>query len=153
QYSVGPTWTGSPVGFNWYDALQVTVTKRLSHGLSVNGNYTYSKNMSLTSTPDVFNPSLGKDLSADLPHQLRISADYTTPKLHNGILGKNKIVAYILSDWGTGWFMQYQSAGTISPPGSSGTDPISNYLNRGTLQANRAVDASGNPISFWSTDW
>ena len=161
QYSTGPTYTGTPDGKSWYDALQTTLTKRLSHGLSVNANYTYSKTLSWTSSPDIFNPTLGKNLSPnDLPHQLRISADYTTPRIQNGILGKNKVVAYILSDWGTGWFMQYQSAPIITGaggcgnlPGSSGTDPISNYLNRGTLCANQAVDSSGKPISPWSVDW
>jgi hypothetical protein len=56
--------------------------------------------------------------------------------------------------------MQYQSAPIITGtagcgnlPGSSGTDPISNYLNRGTLCANQAVDSTGKPISPWSVDW
>jgi len=85
-------WTGSPVGQNWYDALQLTLTKRLSHGLSVNANYTFSKSLDLTNSPDIFNRSLGKDLNSDLPHQLRISADYTTPRLKGGLLGSNKII-------------------------------------------------------------
>jgi hypothetical protein len=90
QYNSGIAPSGAPVGKSWYDALQLTVTKRLSHGLSVNANYTYSKTLDLTSTPDIFNPLLGKDLAAsDRPHQLRISADYTTPRIHsdNKILG------------------------------------------------------------------
>jgi hypothetical protein len=154
QYSSSIAPSGAPVGKSWYDALQLTVTKRLSHGLSVNANYTYSKTLDLISTPDIFNPLLGKDLAAsDRPHQLRISADYTTPRLHDGVLGRNKIIAYILSDWGTGWFLQYQSAGAIGQPSSSGTDPITNYLNRGTLVANRAKDANGNYISPWAVNW
>jgi len=161
QYSTGPTYSGVPDGKSWYDALQTTITKRLSHGLSVNANYTYSKALSWTSSPDVYNPGLGKNLSTtDLPHQFRMSADYTTPKLKDGLLGKNKIISYILSDWGTGWFLQYQSAPIIGGglgcgnlPSSSGTDPISNYLGRGTVCANQAVDANGKPISPWSVDW
>jgi hypothetical protein len=161
QYSSGPTYSGVPDGKSWYDALQATVTKRLSHGLSVNANYTYSKALSWTSSPDVFNPGLGKTLSpTDLPHQFRLSADYITPRLKDGLLGKNKIISYILSDWGTGWFLQYQSAPIITGgtgcgnlPSSSGTDPISNYLGRGTVCANQAVDANGKPISPWSVDW
>jgi hypothetical protein len=153
-------WVGSPVGQNWYDALQLTLTKRLSHGLAVNANYTFSKSMDLTSSPDVFNPSLGKDLNNDLPHQLRISADYTTPRLKDGLLGRKKIISYILSDWGTGWFLQCQSAATIAGqtgcnghPSSSGSDPITNYLNRGTICADQARDASGNVISPWAVNW
>jgi hypothetical protein len=159
QYT-GINWSSSPVGKNWYDALQLTATKRLSHGLSVNANYTFSKNMDLTSSPDIYNPGLGKDLANDLPHQLRISADYTVPKIRgDGILG-NKFVSYILSDWGTGWFLQYQSGAVIpgatncnGHPSSSGSDPITNYLNRGTICADQARDASGNVISPWAVDW
>jgi len=158
--NAGINWVGSPVGQNWYDALQLTVTKRLSHGLSVNANYTFSKSMDLTSSPDIFNRSLGKDLNNDLPHQMRISADYTVPKVYGpGMLG-NKFVSYVLSDWGTGWFLQYQSAPTITGqtgcnghPSSSGSDPITNYLIRGTICADRARDASGNLISPWAVNW
>ena len=42
QYAnaISPT---SPLGRSWYDSLQLTVTKRYSHGLQVSANYTYSK--------------------------------------------------------------------------------------------------------------
>ena len=35
--------TNSPTGNTWYDSLQVKGTKRLSHGLQVNGTFTWSK--------------------------------------------------------------------------------------------------------------
>jgi hypothetical protein len=132
QYNNAVFASAAPLGKTWYDALQLTVTKRLSHGLSLNANYTYSKTLSLMSSPDVFNYGLGKNLSnQDFPHQLRLSAEYTTPKLKgNGVLG-NKIVSSILSDWGMGWFVQYQSAPALALATSAGTDPISNYLGRG----------------------
>ena len=156
QYSFGPTETGAPQGKTWYDGLQITATKRLSHGLTVNGNYTYSKSLSWTSPgPDDFNPILGKNLSgSDLPHQFRLSADYTTPTIHSGnkILG-NKVTSFLLSGWGTGWFLQYQSAGTIGFPGGGGSDPITTVLGRGNLVANQALDANGNPVSPWSVNW
>jgi len=154
--TTGPVETGAAQGKTWYDALQTTVTKRLSHGLTVNANYTYNKSLSWTSAdPDSYNPILGKNYSLGwLPHQFRLSADYTTPTIHSGnkILG-NKVTSFLLSGWGTGWFLQYQSAGIIAQPGGGGSDAITTDLGRGTLVANNAVDANGNPISPWSVIW
>jgi hypothetical protein len=99
QYLGAISPTNSPLGKNWYDSLQITATKRLSHDLSLNGNYTYSKALSLTSSPDIFNRDLGKGLNTtDLPHQFRVSAEYTVPRIHsgNGILG-NKVLTYVLA--------------------------------------------------------
>jgi hypothetical protein len=48
--------TNSPTGKTWYDAVEVTATKRMSKGLQVNGRYTFSK--SLTSTrQNLFDPA------------------------------------------------------------------------------------------------
>jgi hypothetical protein len=154
QYSVvggiGITPSGAPVGKNWYDAMQLTVTKRLSHGLSLNANYTYSKALSLQTSPDIFNTALGKNLnSTDLPNQFRLSAEYTTPRVHSGnkILG-NRLVSYALSDWGMGWFLQYQSAAIIARPAETTTTPISQFTGRGPGSAQYIA---GQPL--YSTDW
>src|SRR5262249_50638442 len=108
------------------------------------------KTLQLMSSPDVFNPGLGKVLSPnDFPHQFRLSADYTVPNFrnsHNHMLS-NKIASAIVSDWGTGWFLQYQSAPLLGLPASAGSDPISNYLGRGPGPAQRTGD------SLWSTNW
>jgi hypothetical protein len=143
QYNTAVFGSGAPLGKTWYDALQLTVTKRFSHGLSLNANYTFSKTLQLMSSPDVFNPGLGKVLSPnDFPHQFRLSADYTVPHVKG-----NKVVSAILSDWGTGWFLQYQSGPLLALPASAGTDPISNYLGRGPGPAQRTGQ------SLWSTNW
>ena len=91
QYTGAMAPLGAPLGKNWYDALQTTFTKRFSHGLTANANYTYSKTLALTSTPDPFNRNLGKNLSPyDVPHQFRVSAQYEVPRFHSGILS-NKV--------------------------------------------------------------
>src|SRR6185369_6191815 len=114
------------LGKSWYDALQLVVTQRFYHGLTVSANYTYSKNLSLLSSPDPFNRGLGKNLAAlDLPHQFRLSATYTVPEQRGGFFGKNKIVSYIVSGWQTGWFLQYQSAPMLTQPPSPTTNPVS----------------------------
>jgi hypothetical protein len=163
QYSQGITATGTsinpanaPLGNTWYDALQTVVTKRLSHGLTLNANYTYSKTLDLMSSPDIFNRSLGKNYSInDLPHQFRLSAEYRTPRLKGGnAFLSNKMVSTVLGDWAIGTYLQYQSAQLLGRPASTSLTPISNYLGRGPGPAQQVIDpATGKPMSPWSVDW
>ena len=148
QYSGAMNPLGAPLGKNWYDGLQTTFTKRFSHGLTANANYTFSKTLALTSSPDPFNRDLGKNLSLyDTPHQLRISAQYEVPRFHSGIMS-NKILSYIVSGWGTGWYLNYQSAALVGLPTSSGSSPISNFLGYGPGPAQLIPG-----MSPWSVDW
>jgi hypothetical protein len=144
QYTSSITPSQAPLGNTWYDALQVNLTQRFSHGLSFNFNYTYSKNLDLISSPDIFNRSMGKDLtSLDTPQQLRMTAEYQTPKLSG-----NRVISYILGDWGLGWYFQYQSAGALNRPNNAGSQPISQWLGRGPGPAQ--WDGT---TSLWSTNW
>jgi hypothetical protein len=148
---VGITPSGAPLGKSWYDSLQVTVTKRLSHGLSLNSNFTWSKALSLTTSPDVFNRELGKTLNTtDLPFQFRISADYITPRIKSGPKAfTNKFVSTLLADWGVGWYSSYQSAAILNRPTSTGgATSIDKFLGRGPGQAQYIA---GQPL--YSVDW
>jgi hypothetical protein len=138
---------GAPLGKNWYDGLQTKFTKRFSHGLTANANYTFSKTLALTATNDPFNRNLGKNLSAyDVPHQIRISAQYEVPRYDS--VFKQKWLAYALSGWGTGWYLNYQSASLVGLPTSSGAAPISNILGYGPGPAQLIPG-----MSPWSVDW
>ncbi len=148
QYSGALAPLGAPLGKSWYDALQLKFTKRFSHGLTANANYTYSKNLALISSPDPFNRNLGKNLSAyDIPHQLRVSAQYEVPRFTSGIFS-NKVLSYIVSGWGTGWYLNYQSASLVGLPTSSGASPISNFLGYGPGPAQLIPG-----MSPWSVNW
>jgi hypothetical protein len=137
------------LGNSWFDALQLVVTQRLYHGLTVSANYMYSKNLSLLSSPDPFNRSLGKDLAGlDLPHQFRLSATYTVPEQRSGLFGKNKIISYIVSGWQTGWFLQYQSAPILAQPTSPTTNPISQWLGYGPGPAQQVPGQN-----LYATSW
>jgi hypothetical protein len=150
QYTGLLTPLGAPLGKNWYESLQTKVTKRLSHGLLLNANYTYSKALALISTVDPYNRNLGKNLSPyDLPNQFRLTAQYEVPRIHSGLpILKNKAVAYALSGWGMGWYLSYQSAALVGLPTSSGTAPISNFLGYGPGPAQ--LIPGMNP---WSVNW
>src|SRR5262249_49598194 len=45
QFTNAPTPLWAPLGRNWYNSLQVKVIKRISHGLDVNYNFTWSKTL------------------------------------------------------------------------------------------------------------
>src|SRR5579863_4704576 len=148
QYSGSISPAGAPLGKNWYDALQTKFTKRFSHGLTANANYTWSKSLALTSTIDPYNRNLGKNLSPfDFPNQFRLSAQYEVPRFHSGVLS-NKVVGYIVSGWGTGWYLSYQSAALVGLPTSSGTAPINDFLGYGPGPAQ--LIPGMNP---WSVNW
>jgi hypothetical protein len=134
----------APLGKTWYDGLQLNVTQRFNHGLSFNFNYTNAKALDLMTSPDIFNRQLGKNLQGfDIPQQLRMTAEYQTPKLRG-----NKIVSQVLGDWGIGWYFQYQSAFTLGRPNSQGSQPISQWLGRGPGPAQW-----NGTTSLYSTNW
>jgi hypothetical protein len=147
---------GAPLGKTWYDAFQLTVNKRVSHGLSFNFNYNFAKSLGLESAPDIFNRAAGKNLGGfDLPHQTRLTAQYQVPILRNAGLGvlSNRFASYALSDWGLGVYVTYSSAGLVGRPTSSGTTPISQFLGRGPGGAQLKRDTDGNYLNPWSVDW
>ena len=148
--------SGAPLGKTWYDSFQLNVTQRFSHGVTFNLNYNYSKNLDLVSSPDPFNRKLGKNLSSnDLPHQFRLTLQYQVPDLKNSGLRfvSSRIGSNILSGWGIGVYLNYQSAQLLSRPSSNGTVPLSNFLGYGPGGAQLKTDANGNYMNPWSVDW
>jgi hypothetical protein len=142
--------TAAPLGKTWYDSFQRNITQRFAHGLSANVNYNFSKNLDLISSPDVFNRSLGRDISAnDLPHQVRITVQYVVPQYNT----TNRFVSYLLSDWGVGAALSYQSAPIVARPSSNGSFPLNNFLGRGPGSAQLKKNADGSYMNPWSVNW
>ena len=103
---MNPYWTSalfitSPSN-SWYNALQVVVTKRLSHGLDFQGAYTYSRSIDTTAGQmyntdcgngafgtavgnNPYNLSQDKGLSCqDVPQSMHMSLLYHLPNLKSG---------------------------------------------------------------------
>ena len=103
QFTNAPTPLWAPLGDNWYDALQLKVIKRLSHGLDVSYNFTWSKSLDNGiegPENDIYNRSTDKFLSgSDRPLVSNINIAYTVPVAP---WAGNKILKYVLSDWQTG---------------------------------------------------
>jgi len=106
---LNPYWSSTifitTVSNSWYNSLQVSVTKRVSHGLSFQAAYTYSKSIDTTSGA-MFNTDCGNNASAvgdvptnlrfdkglscfDVPQSFHVNVLYHFPSpKSNGLLGK-----------------------------------------------------------------
>jgi hypothetical protein len=117
--------TGSATGRTWYDSLQTKATQRLSHGLSVTSEFTWSKALANpTVTQDIFNPnsSIKQLQSTDQPFQFNIAAVYTTPKAQ--FLDKWKAASWVAKDWQLGVSATYGSGALLTPPATTTTNNL-----------------------------
>jgi hypothetical protein len=138
QFTNGPTPLWAPLGDNWYNSLQLKVIKRLSHGLDLSYNFTWSKTLQngieAASQNDIFNRGTNKSLSgSDRPLVSNINVNYTVPVAP--WVG-NKILKYALRDWTAGALFTYASGTPILVPASTNNLntsyflPTASYLNR-----------------------
>ena len=131
---LGSRW--SPLGNNWYDSLQMKVTKRHSHGLDVTGAFTWQKELVRGSddqgggggnTNDVFNRRNQKYISGNSqPLVLALAVNYQMPGV-----GKNPWVKRITGGWTLSGIVRYASGLPIPVPASQ-TSLLGNLLFRGT---------------------
>jgi hypothetical protein len=152
--SLGP-WLGPPMGKTWYDSMQVKVTKRYSHGLQANGNFTWAKGDVIGSasdstyflggqavTTDIFNFNDNKQLNQYVrPLAMTITFSYTTPKIAGDGIAM-KALSQVARDWQIGAVLRYQSGALIGLPAS---------LNGLTAQMARGATAFGaGGTNFWN---
>ncbi|MBV9746640.1 MAG: TonB-dependent receptor [Acidobacteriia bacterium] len=139
---------GPPLGKTWYDSLQARLTKRLTHGLTVNSTFTWQKSLQLGTTGgagqegngnasvpngpgglatayvnNVVNaPLAAKSISGfDQPFLFTLAASYSLPRVQK--LGFAK---YVFQDWQIGTLLNYSSGLPIPVPAS--TTAISTQL-------------------------
>ena len=112
------------------------MNKRLSHGLDLSYNFTWSKTLvnGIEGTEnDIFNRSTDKFLSgSDRPLVSNINITYTVPVPE---WTSNKALRYVLSGWQTGALLTYASGTPIAVPASTTllntqTFGTASYLNR-----------------------
>ncbi|MBV8846672.1 MAG: TonB-dependent receptor, partial [Bryobacterales bacterium] len=152
-----PPFLGPPLGDTWYDGLQVKVTKRYSHGLDVQYNFTYQREFALGVnsdtgylTPnappinDVFNYRQNKEISAfERPLVSVLSLNYTTPRFVADRAGL-KALSWIARDWVYGAVLRYQSGQLLTTAKSN--NGFFGQLGRGVMPVfnNPAVWGGGN---------
>jgi hypothetical protein len=108
----------SPTGRTFYDSLQVKGTKRLSHGLQVNGTFTWSKAM-LGIRPILYVQSDKSLQTTDQPFLFNANILYTTQRWFS-----NRYLSAITRDFSLGVFLQYGSGLPLTPPAATNTNFI-----------------------------
>jgi hypothetical protein len=68
------------------------------------------------------------------------------------VLG-NKVVSYILGDWGWSSALYYQTAPYLGRPLAGSTNAISRWLGRGPGSAQLKKNPDGSYMNPWSVDW
>jgi hypothetical protein len=159
-----------PLGFSNYQALQLQLNKRFSHGLQFVSNYAFSKNLGNISSAfgdtwgqnwgrpmDYYNLRLEKSvLEFDRRHVVKIGASYDLPVGRGRSLGTNwsRPLNFLLG----GWTLQYignYSSGTPVNLGATGT-PNSNFATNRPFIVNPDGKSMTNPnfsaSSFDMTD-
>jgi hypothetical protein len=112
QFNTGLNVLNAPLGDTWYDSLQVSANKRLSHNLLATFGFTWAKSLdTFGGTRDVQNLSLAKAVAPlDQTFVTRFSFTYTVPKW-----GPRKI-SYLLSNWFLNGFGYYASGTPLTAP-------------------------------------
>lgn len=108
----------SPTGNTWYDSLQVKGTKRLSHGLQVNGTFTWAKSL-VGIRPNLFVESRKSLETTDQPFVFNANVVYTTQTYF-----ASHLAAILTRDWAFGAFLQYGSGLPLTPPTATNTNYI-----------------------------
>jgi hypothetical protein len=106
----------SPTGNTWYDSLQVKGTKRTSHGLQVNGTFTWSRAFQSV-RPILFVDSVKSLQTTDQPFLFNANILYTTQKWFT-----NRAMNTAIADWAVGAFVQYGSGLPLTPPAATNTN-------------------------------
>jgi hypothetical protein len=154
-----PPFLGPPLGDTWYDSLQVKLTKRYSHGLTVQGAYTWAKELTNAAnsdtsylTPedplvnDAYNQKTLKQLSGfDQPQVMLVNFTYTTPKINSfgGDGFSGKATRWLARDWTFGGVLKYSSGMLIRTPPSN-----NNLLNELQIGASNGVATFGGGTTF-----
>jgi len=122
----GITENNIPVGASWYNALQVQINKRLSHGLNFSIAYTHSKWLDATSylnNQDSTKLTPPRTLNAtDTPNRIVLSGNWELPIFRHS----KGIVGAVLGGWqANGIFVRQQGFPLGAPSGyySTGVDP------------------------------
>lgn len=124
-------WLGPPLGKTWYDSMQVKVTKRYSHGLQAQGNFTWAKGLvngaasdstyyltNQSVSGDIYNFADNKQLNQYVrPEAMTITFSYLTPKFTASGFAM-RALSQVTRDWNFGAVLRYQSGALIGLPTS-----------------------------------
>ena len=116
--------TRNPGGMSWYNALIVSVKKRLAHGVQFEGSYTWSKSIDvgeakLQNNYDLLSQRCVSNL--DIPHRVVFSYIYELPFGRAQRFGRNahKAVDWIIGGWQLNGITTLQTGAPVAITASS----------------------------------
>ncbi len=140
---------GAPLGFSTHHALQVTMNRQFSKGLTAYVNYVWSKTLTnvrsqlANANPgrplDYYNLALEKAIADyDRPHFLKVYFDYELPFGRGKALwgGASKAMNAVFGGWAVSGILNYGAGTPLEFPGSF---PLAGGWNGATNRANIAA--------------
>jgi hypothetical protein len=133
-------------GSSWYNGLEVSLTKRLSHGFQFLASYTFSKTLD-TDGADINSTSSGNALtlgdqnsprqrwgraSFDRPHRFVFSTTWTLPSPHDGVSRA------VFGDWSVAAIATIQSGSALTIAATNSTNVFGISEDRAQLSGNCA---------------
>ena len=145
QFNDGLAVRWAPLGSTWYDALQLNLTQRQWHSLSLTAAFTWQRELALGSggnpsagggpTNNVFDRAAQKGLAANSqPYIFVTSFNYITPRPAGKVLGA------LLGDWTVAGLLRYASGALMPVPGAQ------NNLGSLIFQGTRMNRVEGQPL-------
>ncbi len=116
EYSVSLAPQFANQGDSFYDSLQVKFNKRISYGLDISSNYTFSKTENIGGyiNADPSNRTIQKGLDSQYyPHMFVAAVTYRTPGVTS-----NKLLRAATSNWTWSSTLRYASGALIAAPQS-----------------------------------
>jgi Carboxypeptidase regulatory-like domain len=145
-------------GTSYYNSLQVSALQRLSHGLSAQLAYTYSRSIETLHYIEPSDPAPSKMIGQfDNPHRVSIGAVYELPFGHGQAFKSDlSAVNMLIGGWQWSSMFIYQSgyAWPLPPALATGSSPsisnssIAHWFNGAALQVLPAFTARRNPY-YW----
>jgi hypothetical protein len=117
----GITQTNLNTGKVWYNALQIGVQKRYSHGLTFSANYTFSKNIESTGYLNAQDPTPTRTLTSfDRPQRFSFAPSYELPFGPGRLLlnSRNGILSRLVGGWQVLVNTVFQSGAPMGIPSS-----------------------------------
>jgi len=125
--------TSTNQGYTWYHSLQLNISKRFSHGFTMQGAYTWSKFMEAMGYLNPFDASPAEVISgADRPHRFVMSGIYELPfgRGKRWAHTSNPVVSRSIGGWQLNGIFTYQSG---FPIGFAGGNPAGNNIFTGNF--------------------
>jgi len=132
----------APIGKNWYNALETKLTKRTSHGLTLNLAYTWSKNMDGSGFQNGYPYQDANEVhwisQFDRTHVLAVTGVYDLPvgKGRTFLAGAPRALDYAIGGWTVGWSFAAQSGTPIG-------------LNQGFNYSCGFAPSNGTSVAHW----